>query len=277
MVAVEHCFFCGGVVAPSDPPEHVMPKWLRKFQPKGVRLKTQLGIIIHGDGPPTPPSYISSGPEIKTNVVCGACNGHWMSDLETRASQLLTPMIDGNGQPLSVEDQAFLAVWATKTVMMWQTAPSNRRAIPLAHYRWLHDRLTPPPLTKVRVGRFAAERELFIEYSQQNLFLPETPDPPPPGLNPHAWRGILTVGQLLLEVVGSGDDQSVPARFPNMTGPVLLDIWPGTGKGVYWPPPHAFGIEEMLKFLDATPADREHYPWAGPEPKAEQAERPKDQ
>lgn len=102
-----------------------MPKWLRKFRPKGAMFNTQLGIIVQGNGPPRPPSFRSKNLEITTDVVCKACNGHWMSDLEMQASQLLTPVIEGSGRPLSIEDQAFLAVWAMKTVMMWQTAPSN--------------------------------------------------------------------------------------------------------------------------------------------------------
>ena len=184
-----------------------------------------------------------------------------MSDLEVWASKTLTPMIKGSQQPLSVEDQATLAVWATKTVMMWQTAPANRRAIPLADYRWLYNYRTPPPLTKVRVGRFVATGGPIFEYSQQNLFLAETPDPPPPGLNPHAWRSILTVGQLLIEVIGSGDGSSIQERFPDMTGTALLDIWPGEQRPAHWPPRFVIDRKGMLRFLDATEADLPKLRW----------------
>ena len=154
-----------------------------------------------------------------------------------------------------------MALWAIKTVMMWQTAPANRRAIPLEDYRWLHDHKTPPPMTKVRVGRFVAEGGPFIEYSQQNLFLAETPDPPPAGLDPHAWRSVLTVGQLLIEVIGSGDGESIEERFPDMTGPALLDIWPGLQRPTHWPPQYVIDRAGMLRFLDATEADLPKLRW----------------
>lgn len=261
MTGDRRCVFCDCKIVSGDPPEHVMAKWLRRFKSKKAMFHGEIGIEIRGGDSPghaTPPSKV---PSVTTDVVCKACNGGWMSDLETWASQVLAPMIEGEPQLLSVEDQASLATWAIKTIMMWQTAPANRRATPVEDYRWLFDHRTPAPLTKVRIGRLLAPGGPFIEYSQQNLFLAETPDPPPPGLNPHAWRSILTVGQALIEVIGSGDGHSVEERFPNMTGPVLIDIWPGTQHPVRWPPEFALDRKAMLRFLDATEEDLPKLRW----------------
>jgi len=246
------CVFCARPLANDDPPEHVIPKWMRRFRPKGTLFGHQPSIVVRGERrtPTTLPTFTAKAPELTTNVVCRDCNGHWMSDLEARASNLLPPMIEhGQGQSLTAEEHAFIAVWAIKTVMTWQTVEPDARAIPSADYRWLQAHQTPPPRTQVRIGRYVGTGLPFIGYCQENLFRPDTPEPTPHELAPHGHRSILTIGQLVFEVLGSGDDNPVTPRFPNATGPVLLDIWPGIGPS-YWPPPNAFDDTRLLQFMD---------------------------
>jgi hypothetical protein len=113
------------------------------------------------------PKASSKVPTVKTDKVCEDCNGHWMSDLETRASPLLTPMIPGEGRSLSIEEQAFIAVWGIKTDMTWQTSPTEFRATPLRDYKHLRLHRTPPPHTRVRLGRYAGSR--FLAFADHNL------------------------------------------------------------------------------------------------------------
>jgi hypothetical protein len=127
---MRQCYFCGKEIAAHDPPEHVIPKWMRKLRPPGTWFFTGPPVTLQGESTnpaPVAPGGFSKGPEIKTDVVCKDCNGGWLSDLETRASNLLPPILAGDSQTLPVGDQAFLAVWAIKTAMMWQTVPPNER------------------------------------------------------------------------------------------------------------------------------------------------------
>lgn len=243
---------------------------MRRFRPKGALFSHQPSIMIRGErsSPSTLPTFGAKSPELTTRAVCRRCNGHWMSDLETRASGLLPTMIeDGTGRPLTADDHTFIAVWTIKTVMMWQTVEPEARAIPAEHYRWLYDHRTPPPGTRVRLGRYVGNGLPFIGYCQENLFRGDVPEPTPRELFPHGHRSILVVGQVVLEVLGTSNGGPTDQRFPNATGPVLLDIWPGIGPS-YWPAPNAFDDTRLLQFMDIPEGA---LPF---EPPPEQAERP---
>src|SRR5438093_12172881 len=93
------CVFCDKEIAASDPPEHVIPKWMRRFRPKGGWFTFGPSVVLVGETKrPAPdwPPHLSKDPDITTPVVCGECNHHWMSDIETWASQIMEPMVRRN-------------------------------------------------------------------------------------------------------------------------------------------------------------------------------------
>jgi hypothetical protein len=55
---------------------------------------------------------------LRAKIVCGECNEGWMSDLETDASRLLSPLIAGKESSLDQPQQLLAAFWATKTAMV---------------------------------------------------------------------------------------------------------------------------------------------------------------
>ena len=248
------CVFCDRPIPLSDPPEHVIPTWMKRFRPKDAAFTGRLGIVTDGElrGTFTQPSPLSMRPDVTTDAVCRQCNGGWMSDLETRASQLLPSMIAGERRGLTPDDHAFLAVWATKTVMTWQTTNQQARPIPLADYRWLRTQLTPPPLTLVQLGQFVGTAFPYFGYCQAHLWrggAPDVPEHATSDLTPHAHREALTIGPLLFEVFGSCDGIPVTHRFPDLPGDVMLDIWPGIGPSI-WPPRLAFNDARLFRFLE---------------------------
>jgi hypothetical protein len=93
------------------PPEHVIPQWLAKFRPKGATFGHITHPELRGDTlyPPQRSFFHAKKFELTADTVCADCNHHWMSDLETWASPILTPMIEGDAQGLSVERQVLLA------------------------------------------------------------------------------------------------------------------------------------------------------------------------
>ncbi len=254
--AMRRCVFCDQEIASKDPPEHVVPKWMKRFRPEGALFAHRPGIVLRGTyaAPSELPSFESKQPELTTDVVCKGCNGGWMSDLETRASRLIAPMMEGHGRPLDPDDRAFVAVWGIKTVMMWQTIYPDSRAIPLEDYCWLRERLTPPPITRVRIGRYIGTGLPLFGFAQENLFRAGTPEVAPGQLMPHGHRSVLAVGQLIYEVLRA-DDLDANQPFPALTGDALLDIWPGIGPS-YWPPRLAFDDVRMRELL-RVPADAE--------------------
>jgi len=43
------CVFCEGVIAANDPPEHVIPKWMRRFRPKGGWFAGGPSVVLVGE------------------------------------------------------------------------------------------------------------------------------------------------------------------------------------------------------------------------------------
>jgi hypothetical protein len=251
------CVFCDSEISRDDPPEHVLPKWLRRLRPKGARFIEPRAKVVRGESPaalPKLPRAESKIPTVKTNLVCEACNGHWMSDLETRASLLLAPMILGQPRSLSIEEQAFIAVWGIKTDMTWQTSPTAFRATPLRDYKHLRIHQTPPPHARVRLGRYVGAA--FISFADHNLahLGPSTTgridlEHDPPG----HWT-ILRVGQLVFEIWGSDEGGMPQIHDPSLSGKSMVDIWPSAAD-TYWSPSEVLDDAGMLA-LSNIPADQ---------------------
>jgi len=175
-----------------------------------------------------------------------------MSDLETRASQLLKPMIQGVPRSLSVEEQAFIAVWGIKTDMTWQTSPTEFRATPLRDYKHLRMHQTPPPHTRVRLGRYIGTA--FLAFADHNLahLGPSTPGRIDLQEDPPGHWAILRVGQLVFEIWGSDEGGIPPIHNPNLSGSSMIDIWPSVA-GTYWPPPDILDDRGMLALSNIAP------------------------
>jgi hypothetical protein len=249
-----YCVFCEKPILTSDPPEHVMPKWLRRFRPKGARFDHKPGLEVRGDyvGLVKGESFLAKQPEVTTDAVCKECNKTWMSDLETQASQLLPPLIEGNECSLSDADQRFITVWVTKTVMMWQTWNHIQQIIPPSDYTDFYDNRNPVSFTKFFLGSYVGNQFGFMGYNQDALvrngiFEPSAVEPIPDG-----YRGVLVVGNLVFEVVGSCDEFFFESHWPRLIGEVLTEAWPLLTSNS-WPPPRALDDHGMLLFLDAPP------------------------
>ncbi|MDR3530904.1 MAG: hypothetical protein P4L90_10165 [Rhodopila sp.] len=66
----------------------------------------------------------------KLQVVCGHCNGGWMSRLQKRAKPYLVPRIQSNwAQPLDESGQRAIAAWATMFAMVVEQADPDTIAI----------------------------------------------------------------------------------------------------------------------------------------------------
>ncbi|WP_417220935.1 hypothetical protein [Arthrobacter sp.] len=67
--------------------------------------------------------------EIK--VVCGDCNGGWLSNLEEDVAPILKPLMSGESKHMKTAERVLLARWAMKTAFMVEfAAPSTRTVLP---------------------------------------------------------------------------------------------------------------------------------------------------
>jgi hypothetical protein len=122
----ERCLFCG---SDEMTEEHLIPGWVfraiqRTRQPRINVLRRR---FPSGDGD----DYF--GPRQDTaQLVCFSCNSGWISRLDNAASQVLKPLIRGEGPILlSTADQARIAAWCLKVALVNDVAarggPSHLR------------------------------------------------------------------------------------------------------------------------------------------------------
>ncbi len=136
---------------------------------------------------------------ITVGSVCRDCNHHWMSDLETWASTTLKPMLRGEGQGLTVEQQATVAQWATKTAMaLDQVYPPDERVWPLEVCKALVDRKLPPPGVGVYVAHYTGGGD-FLKIAHNDLYMRSIPSGTRPG-PPDGHRTAVRLDRLIVEV-----------------------------------------------------------------------------
>jgi hypothetical protein len=143
--------------------EHVWPEWLLRLM--ADRLTTTETLVTR-DG------KTAKRDSMETTVkrVCESCNEGWMSDLETKAKPLLTPMIMGDGLPLirTPDEMRILATWALKTHLMIDFYfPPHQRFIPRRLYSEFFRRQTPPQQCAVWIAAYDVEKPTFAVKATQ--------------------------------------------------------------------------------------------------------------
>lgn len=184
--------------------------------------------------------------DLKVRRVCEDCNTGWMHDLEEDCRPLLTNMIQGVDLPITLdqEQQALLALWATKTAMMVDFLDSGPQHVPATHYRWVYERREPPPQALVRLGGYALEIPASgsisaIQSAPDRLYIrppllaaPMSPD----GLK--AYTMTMRVGYLVIQLFGHGlDGQNLEIMLDPKELNYFLVLWPRdtTLPKVQWP------------------------------------------
>lgn len=252
---MRRCAFCDREIDPKAPPEHVIPKWIGRAYPHAMFLRTDR----HGK------QTRSKVIEITVDTVCKDCNHHWMSDLETWASPMLKPMLKGERQGLTVEQQVTVAQWATKTAMaLDQDYPTDERMWPPKFCKELMDRKLPPPGVGVNLARYAGSGD-FLSVGHNDLYTrPISPGARPPG-PPDGHRTAIRIDHLILEVHRTERDPlklSIGAanRPRIILSDILVQIWP-TVEGTSWPPRESFSDPTWESFTEPNLPDAPGEPW----------------
>lgn len=198
--------------------------------------------------------FKARGFELVTRAVCHDCNTGWMSDLETKAAPLLTPMLRGKVVNLSLEQQATVALWAAKFVLMFQqTKPPEYQSIVAAHYRWVYKHKAPPPSTVVRLGCYTGDQRppYYDEYSLE-LGVPDPRRPNAPLEEPSlvvGYRSVLLFGALIMEVTGTNLAEPVENIWLGETSLAMLPVWPIERRVLEWPSLYAFDDPVIGQFV----------------------------
>jgi hypothetical protein len=247
--AVRECAFCGGEIGENDPPEHVIPKWMGKFRPKGAVFLHTMRPEMRGDMelPAHLPEFRAKNFELTADSICARCNHGWMSDLETKSSPLLTPMIEGKAVGLDIERQVLVSTWVAKTALTFdQAMPPQRRLMPLRHCRWVKDHQLPPLGATVRLGRYDGDDPEFVRIVYDGLFREVPADPIAPG-PPDGHRATIRIGQLVAEFTVTEDTKPVLRVRGGDIVDLLVTIWP-TAEIKSWPPRQRFNDDTLSVF-----------------------------
>ena len=136
--------------------------------------------------------------------------------------------------------------------MTWQTTTGNR-ATPLADYRWLREHVAqsvPPAHTVVRLAHYVGDRFPFTGYNFAHTgnVLGGAVDLEG---DPEGHWAILNIGRLAFEILASRDGRTPDVHLPNLSGPVMIDLWPSV-VARQWPPPHALDDQRMAELTGIT-------------------------
>jgi hypothetical protein len=179
----------------------------------------------------------------KAKCVCSACNGGWMSGIETASKRVLKPLIEGSRKRrvLTRKEQRILARWMTLRSMVFETQYPERNR----YY------------TQPEREAFARTRSLD-SVANVHVWLADFPGAPvgaavnmEPIANPakDAGRQLVTchVGQIVIQLVAwkrfetmtTPPDKS-PIQFDKLAATewpqCAIQIWPRPARRLRWPP-----------------------------------------
>jgi hypothetical protein len=228
------CVFCGeGPVTLTI--EDTLPNWLLEFW-RGQDFATGdvTQVYVHLD---TGKRETFTAPlKVATPIVCVTCNTGWMSDIQSRASKYLKPMISGERISLDSSAQRWVATWAFMTACTWEFAQPRQNIPKPKRHELKHLRRQPPTSTQVWIGYYQSRHPDTMR-SMTSFTFPldvkaKGDHAVPRGAK--AYAATLQFRHLVLQFFGhtlkKGD------FYVDRTGAAALftDIWPTTRRPVPW-------------------------------------------
>jgi hypothetical protein len=120
-VLSDNCIFCGAERPEGVewPPEHWIPDWVSR-----AVIGPNQAIEHHStDGR----VWYAPVFEFTVGRICPKCNHHWMSNIETRASRLARPLVQGETPAaLLIQEQEALAKWCYLKVISLEAFSAGR-------------------------------------------------------------------------------------------------------------------------------------------------------
>lgn len=259
----DSCAFCGSIEPLTR--EHVFGQWVSK-------IGLDLSPVRHQAGPLNGlPRDMGEQPPYRQTVkkFCAACNNGWMSQLETAAQRVLTPLILGESGTIEPEDQALIAMWVQKTTLtaMLLFSKEQRKegyGLPQAEYAALHDgreRMQPLEASRFWVGRYDGTAGFAaVDVTPLTVRIPGVPEPD----LPQGYAMTIVLGELIVH----GLRFTTPALEVDVAMDLgMSQLWPSR-VSVSWPAGQPCTEEAFWRFaagemLRSTVEDVELRPWKG--------------
>ena len=238
------CIFCGAHGKLTR--EHVFPRWLEALFPDLGDVDYVRRTVTHTsddrhERPGRPFDLVARN-------VCSSCNSGWMSELESAAQSILTPMLRDEARVLSAVEQHTVATWAVKTMLTVQgTNIGGESFVPVAEYRWFYEHRTPLLGSNVWLCRYGDRTRWPLSVHQYGITVRPGGDPAPQVGEPINGYGVaFAVGPVAWWLFG----HDVPVTdMKSGSDDAHLLIWPALGPDIRWPPLHTLETEAELEQL----------------------------
>ena len=258
----ESCAFCGSPGPLTR--EHVFGQWVS-------RIGLDLAPMRHHAGPLNAlPRDMGEQPPFRQTVksFCAPCNNGWMSNLETVAQRVLTPLILDEPGTITLEDQAAIATWVQKTALTAMLLSSkeqreNGYGLSPSEYRALYERrelMQPLEFSQFWVGRFKGINGFSaVRVTPLTVRIPGFPEP----ALPQGYAMTVVVGALLLH----GVRFTTPGLQADTTTDLgMPQLWP-SDTSVTWPAGRTCTEKSLLALADggtlrALDGDVRLQPWS---------------
>lgn len=219
------CVFCGN--SPTTR-EHIISEWAGEILLQGKPAPSKPGNVVKARhqrfredaGVRTALSewITSDAPEFTAKCVCGECNGGWMSNIESAAIPIMTPMIQGEAVQLDRNAQDIVARWlGLKAIVQdFSHAEAARDQEWIAYY-FKHRQ--PPMTWHIRLGRYDGERQAFFGGGALDASIRHA-------LSPFTWNrpGLIftiSIGHFVGQVIGVKQQAAV-----SLNPRYFAQIWP---------------------------------------------------
>jgi hypothetical protein len=241
---LKRCIFCGSDDKLTS--EHIYGEWLKAYVPR-THNKHEFQHIKSG----SPGIHEFADKKIKAGdpvnsqvrVVCGSCNSGWMSGLQNRAIQFLTPLVRGEFSELNIAAQTAIAAWAAMATMTSEFRKPQKIVIPQDERTWLKQKLTPPLNWRIWIGRYNREtwggqwvRSTLNIGSKKDIEEWLTDDLRAPNVQTTTF----VVGELYISVLSGPFQPLIDTwdwRTARRARARLVQIWPIKYLNIFWPPP----------------------------------------
>lgn len=221
--------------------EHVWPEAFKTYFPEVDRLHHQrFDFDIQGQQA----GHEWDAPAFNSTVAidCKACNNQHLRRIEKDAATWIWGMTRGIRRRtlLTLTTQRKLAAFTLRMVAVGQYTRPQLRPVPRAHREYLITHRAPPPLVEVWAFYYEGNDQVFrIQAGPQGISGPgESP------VGPNAYRGVLRMGHLVLEIAARTDNLPYPFRPPDPR--TFIPLWPIELNRVgIWPPERMLDDAEL--------------------------------